>query len=109
MPEITIYFPLDDNLNSLLDNSSLLDNQDIFTHVVRQIFDDYTDSQCVSIEEFNNLEIYNNKFECSICFENKHTGIKLNCKHVFCKKCIEKWVINETNKTCPMCRKNIKK
>jgi len=39
---------------------------------------------------------------CSICLEPCVSGVELECKHVFHKKCIEKWL--DTNPTCPNCR-----
>jgi hypothetical protein len=41
--------------------------------------------------------------ECSICISNVDDEIKLsNCAHVFCKKCICKWSVD--NHSCPNCR-----
>lgn len=50
--------------------------------------------------------------ECSICLEKKQiTETKLNCGHVFCKKCIIDWRTsnNENNDKCPNCRVKITK
>jgi len=47
--------------------------------------------------------------ECAICLENIKNEHKLNCKHKFCKECIERVI--EINKIkCPLCRQitNIK-
>ena len=50
--------------------------------------------------------------ECGICFEESvksyNHNIELDCKHIFCKECIFKWIV-EKNKlsTCPMCRREI--
>ena len=64
--------------------------------------------------EYTNIDNINNDDECPICLEkikNKET-IKLNCNHIFHKKCIKRW-INETNNnpnldiTCPLCKVNI--
>lgn len=41
---------------------------------------------------------------CSICFEECPT-FELKCGHLFHKSCIKEWY--KTNKTCPLCRKNI--
>ena len=50
---------------------------------------------------------------CSICLEKiNKKSIKLNCNHIFHKKCITLW-IKETNNnpdleiTCPLCKINI--
>jgi hypothetical protein len=45
---------------------------------------------------------------CSICFEQLSFGEvkrKLNCKHAFHKKCIDKWFKKNIN--CPVCRTDI--
>ena len=57
---------------------------------------------------------------CAICFEESHVKYmhKLNCKHIFHKKCIYKWFEKdnlydmygqhsniEIDGTCPVCRK----
>ena len=94
---------LETTLNHSMDNQLVMD-------AIRQVFNDYIDSKGIlSIDEFNKLEIFNGKFDCSICFENKQTGLKLDCCHVFCRKCLEKWLIQENNTTCPICRQNVKK
>jgi len=56
------------------------------------------------IEEEDSNE---NDEECSICCESikNMDTIKLKCKHIFHKECIEKWV--EKSGTCPLCRYNI--
>jgi hypothetical protein len=42
---------------------------------------------------------------CSICLEaiNENDECTLNCKHQFCKKCIDEW-LQKNKKTCPNCR-----
>ncbi len=60
----------------------------------------------VSIENFEKLEKCNNMTDCSICFENMKDNIKLNCGHIYCNRCIKKWLTEKSN-TCPTCRKEI--
>ncbi len=60
----------------------------------------------VSIENFEKLEKCDNMTDCSICFENKKDNIKLNCGHIYCNRCIKKWLTEKSN-TCPTCRKEI--
>tara|TARA_B100000900_G_scaffold398828_1_gene400658 strand:- start:20089 stop:20517 length:429 start_codon:yes stop_codon:yes gene_type:complete len=60
----------------------------------------------ISIENFEKLEKCNDVTDCSICFENKKENIKLNCEHIFCNRCIKKWLTEKSN-TCPTCRKEI--
>ncbi len=45
------------------------------------------------------------KFECPICLDEKYVGTMLRCNHIFCPKCIKKWLKKE--KLCPMCRKSV--
>ena len=58
---------------------------------------------------FENNKIFNGKLigSCSICYDNIYdfeTNVKLNCSHIYHKKCIEKWLINTPKNSCPMCR-----
>jgi len=43
--------------------------------------------------------------KCVICYDDlrKSKNVKLNCKHIFDKKCMEKWIDNKGN-NCPLCR-----
>lgn len=65
-----------------------------------------TSKPTISIENFEKLEKCNNVTDCSICFENKKDNIKLNCEHIYCNRCIKKWLTEKSN-TCPTCRKEI--
>jgi len=60
----------------------------------------------VSLENFEKLEKTNEDTNCGICFENMIDNIKLNCEHVYCNRCIKKWLTEKSN-TCPTCRKEI--
>lgn len=47
-------------------------------------------------------------FECFICMENisDFENIKqMKCKHMFCSKCINKWLA--INQTCPLCKTRV--
>jgi hypothetical protein len=57
----------------------------------------------LSEKEFSQLTEYTNLHPCPICLEDNLENIILDCKHVFCKKCIKKWVTSNS-KTCPLCR-----
>ena len=39
-------------------------------------------------------------YTCSVCFED--SGHRTKCKHLVCKKCIERW--SQTRRNCPKCR-----
>ncbi len=61
-----------------------------------------------------NDDLIKNGETCNICFCEYSTGEykrTLNkCKHVFHKKCIDKWLgKNAENMTCPICRTNYNK
>ena len=43
--------------------------------------------------------------QCNICMEDIEVGrkmMRLDCKHVFCQVCIERWFADHN--TCPNCR-----
>ena len=45
--------------------------------------------------------------QCSVCIQDVEVGrkvIRLDCKHKFCKECIEQWFAD--HKTCPNCRQS---
>jgi len=50
------------------------------------------------------------KTNCPICYKNSaNTNLyNLKCNHVFCYECVEKHINSSENKTCPLCRQDIK-
>ena len=51
----------------------------------------------------------NSQASCVICMDEFKKGIKvteLNCKHIFCTNCINKW-LGESSRHCPICKSNI--
>jgi hypothetical protein len=60
----------------------------------------------LSESKFSQLTEYKNLYYCPICLEENLENIILECKHIFCKKCIKKWVTSNS-KTCPLCRISI--
>lgn len=54
-------------------------------------------------EEIENMEPLYKDFICGICFCKKKVSKKLRCKHLFCNKCITKW-LTECSNNCPLCR-----
>lgn len=46
--------------------------------------------------------------ECAICLDKYEIGKykrELKCKHIFHKKCVDKWI--KKNENCPVCRKHV--
>lgn len=61
------------------------------------------------INEFCEINNYNQKKYCSICYDdcNENTQFcKMLCKHEFCKDCAFKWF--EENCKCPLCNKDLR-
>ncbi len=50
----------------------------------------------------------NSEGDCPVCYDSmrKNNSIKLECGHVFHKKCMRKW-LSSSKRTCPLCRDNI--
>jgi SWI/SNF-related matrix-associated actin-dependent regulator of chromatin subfamily A3 len=46
--------------------------------------------------------------ECPICMEDISQPVITSCGHLYCRGCIENWMINETA-VCPLCRGVISK
>ena len=62
-------------------------------------------------KDLNNLQSFKSKIKqkdkCSICIDDMDKDeelIKLTCKHLFHKKCIQQW-LKKYNYICPICRK----
>ncbi|XP_066239011.1 RING finger protein 151 [Saccopteryx leptura] len=49
----------------------------------------------------------NSSFLCSVCHGVLRRPVRLPCSHIFCKKCILRWLARQ--KTCPCCRKEVKR
>lgn len=45
--------------------------------------------------------------ECAICLEPYVDKCETNCKHEFCKKCLNNWV-QSRKISCPICRTKIR-
>lgn len=53
--------------------------------------------------------IYNKDLDiCTICFDdyNQSSDIRkiINCNHIYHYNCLNEWIVNYNNKTCPICR-----
>lgn len=43
--------------------------------------------------------------ECGICLEEHHQPMAVCEKHIFCRGCIDEWLTDDRNNTCPTCRR----
>lgn len=52
------------------------------------------------------------KIQCPVCLEDKSKSVETECKHIFCVKCIFKWIfccVDESDGiNCPLCRQFIR-
>lgn len=87
-----------------------VNERDYINFIITELINDYVNSfdneSKLSDVEFNKLNRTDQHFECSICMDNKHNGILLNCNHIFCEDCLKKWLTTVKN-TCPSCRKEV--
>jgi hypothetical protein len=47
------------------------------------------------------VEKYREKISC-ICGRGNEANVALNCRHIFCKSCVEK-VVKSRKRCCPIC------
>jgi len=71
-----------------------------------------TGSRCKNKTSDTLCHVHTKKEVCSIClnenFKNSKSATTLECKHTFCKSCINNWIVEKgTNANCPMCRKYV--
>ena len=52
------------------------------------------------------LDSKDSHLQCTICQEVFVKSITINCGHTYCRYCIKTW--KKKNKTCPVCRSDIK-
>ena len=45
--------------------------------------------------------------ECSVCYGEDGSFVKLSCGHEFCAGCIKSWYLKGTGTGCPMCRRPV--
>ena len=48
-----------------------------------------------------------NEYTCCICFDESTNTIKTLCCHIFCEKCIKKWLC-QSQEICSSCNKKFK-
>lgn len=77
----------------------------VFIHLINAVFYSIKKegNNFLYIEEVENIPTIFKEIKCSICLNAEHKFKKLKCKHLFCEKCITKWLTSFSN-TCPICR-----
>ena len=93
----------DDFIKNFATNLDLLNN--IHSSIVTSLYDKPTDI----LPKYKKITKCNIGQECSICleqFKENQFVRTLNCKHVYHKKCIDKWINKYKKFHCPTCRKN---
>jgi hypothetical protein len=97
----------DELLNEISDNPAILLIVS-FRGRTFYYFDEETSPKksVISKNQFESFEKNCNSIACPICMEDSDENIILPCDHVFCSKCIEKWLLKNTD-TCPNCRKSV--
>lgn len=62
---------------------------------------------CVTLVEINIVD--STEESCSICTEpfKIHSTVKTPCGHLFHNRCIQRWITESSNMSCPMCRENL--
>lgn len=48
------------------------------------------------------LDLTKCDYKCIICYEEQEDPVALRCGHIFCYKCIKRWISDHS--TCPLCR-----
>ena len=121
--EIDYIFNYINNIDN--DYSSDSDSDDTISITSDDSILDYEFTYINYNNRFNNYNEINNKLgksiyikkndnhinqNCSICLDNlnykQYKRILPNCNHYFHKKCIDKWLLKNSN--CPICRINYK-
>jgi hypothetical protein len=107
-PSLTIY--TDNNLltpDTILSiHEAIMDIDINIPTILTIITNELNANNVLSENKFSQLTEYKNLHSCPICLEENLENIILECKHIFCKKCIKKWVTSNS-KTCPLCRISI--
>jgi len=76
---------------------------------IQEHMKNYRKAQIKNIGKYKKIKEINNLSECPICLEEFKQGEyyrKLECKHLFHKKCIDHW-FKKDHSDCPMCRTKI--
>lgn len=87
-----------------------VNERDYINFIINSILLDFINSYYAEYNlqdaDFDKLKTIDKEYECSICIEEKQTGILLDCNHIFCENCLKEWLTKYV-KTCPTCRKEV--
>ena len=100
--ESTTYLSLDDVLHRMfVPQKVTVDPLDVFWNRIRRLE--------IFIDVTYQLNIPN-EIECPISLENipKEEARRLQCGHTFGRKEIERWLEDNVNSSCPLCRQNVR-
>jgi len=115
------YIRLNSSSSSSIDENFVIGSIDFSVLLENNLELDKIDNLCEKlllkkIKSENNIGSYSkiNKNDitmtCPICLESFKEGLYkriLSCSHIFHKKCIDKWIKNSLECSCPICRKTI--
>ena len=81
----------------------LSEDQAIKTACVRAEWKPFDSTQKLDKKEKKSLKRRrcDSSTECAICLYECEDGVRLNCEHDFCYKCIKQWL--SIKRTCPVC------
>lgn len=63
-------------------------------------FEDYKLNKQAVLSPISDISKCN--YKCIICYETQEDPVALRCGHIFCYKCIKRWISDHS--TCPLCR-----
>jgi len=102
-----------EDVNSLINGNFFSGNEEIEIEIFEMPIIVKNDKQFLkNLGKYKKIKECDQKIKCPICLEKFKVGkfkrILPICLHQFHKKCIDKWIINDENKECPICRCNYK-
>jgi len=105
-----IYYDIiDSDSDNEEENINNNDNEEEFDYFIN--CKEINNKVCKPVRIKENDDLIINKECCNICCEDYITGQYKRtlpaCKHIFHKKCVDKWLKSKSN--CPICRNELKK
>tara|TARA_B100000902_G_C26596178_1_gene568209 strand:+ start:32 stop:484 length:453 start_codon:yes stop_codon:yes gene_type:complete len=108
---------INDVINHLIDeyNKNNLDNYQIdYVYLDKKLSNKIKKNFIKNLGKYQKIkntdDVLKNNQQCSICREKFQEGeykrILPHCFHIYHKKCIDNWLKNDENRSCPLCRKS---